>query len=109
MKKRIVIEMDYDVGDEIYILYYGYVRRGLVRAVDISYNQKNKLPVVHYQLGIYRLGSKLNSIERVYKPNPEDNKNLLFSNKKDAVFKWMELNKITPNEMLQDFFQIQRE
>jgi hypothetical protein len=101
MKKE--IDIPWDVNDEVFVIYNGSVRRARVKEAIITIAKGYNKPLFRYTFDI--LGDKSPKAPLVETIYTTDRLDETFKTKKEAIFKWLELNNVSPQEMLQDYFQ----
>jgi len=105
MKKE--IDIPWDIGDEVFVIYNGNVRRAMVREAIITIAKGYTKPRFRYTFEIFsNKSSKANLIETTFNT---DRLNEIFNTKKEAIFAWLELNDVSPQEMIQGYFQEKKE
>jgi len=99
---KIEIEVEYNINDEVYVLYGGTIRRAIVREIRSIFKKGNSFPEIRYKFDILRKNTITDGIETEYFPT--ELSGIVFNTKKEAVFHWLEKNGVNPIEMLQGYF-----
>jgi hypothetical protein len=101
MKKE--IDIPWDVDNEVFVIYNGNVRRARVKEAIITIAKGYTKPLLRYTFDIFSDKSpKATLVDTTFTTDRLDE---IFNTKKEAIFKWLELNNVSPQEMLQDYFQ----
>jgi hypothetical protein len=105
MKKE--IDIPWDIGDEVFVIYNGNVRRARVKEAIITIAKGYADPRLRYTFEIF--SNKSPNATLIETSFTTDRLGETFKTKKEAIFKWLELNDVSPQEMLQGYFQEKKE
>ncbi len=99
-------EIPFELGQRVFLMYGRIVRKGLIQEIKLRWSTKNKKPVISYAIGIISEKTTADLIETVFETRDDTR---IFSTKTEAIFDWLETNKVNPRDTLQDFFKHAKE
>jgi hypothetical protein len=101
------IEIEWDIGDTVYVFYKDDLRRAKIREVVVTFAKGYRTPNFKYELEVFSaLKGREDRIDTNYTTN---NPKTLYTTKKDAIFAWLDRHDVNPVETLQDYFQTKKE